>query len=477
MQQERAPLFEALLAHVQHSQVNGHVPGHKQGMAYDQQGKEWFHPLLQLDLTEVGELDDMHHPEGVIASAQELAATAFGADHTRFLVGGTTVGNLATVLYLCHPGDTVIMQRHSHQSLFHGCLLAGAQPVYLDTKIDQQGREQPIEVEQLRSLLEKHPYAKGVWITSPSYFGMVQPVQEIAQICHQWNIPLIVDEAHGAHFGFHPQLPRPAIQLGADISIQSTHKMLPSMTMSSMLHVRGERIQVDELARWLRMIQSSSPSYPLMASLDLARRYMVQQGEAQLQQVLTLLQHLRERIVTFTHIYEMRMEERWRAEQDPFKLTLCATGKMTGYQLAEWLEQQGIYPELADHQRVLFAFSVGTSEAEIHILGDQLAKLDQEIASLPKLIGNTFPVFPDYTHPLRTFAEIRKGTRISIPLSASEGRISTEAIVPYPPGIPLLLPGEAFSCEAIQYLSAILVAGGKVRGIQQPSSPTVFVLQ
>ncbi|SEN64750.1 aminotransferase class I/II-fold pyridoxal phosphate-dependent enzyme [Lihuaxuella thermophila] len=472
--QNRAPLFEALISHDQKSKGNFHVPGHKQGRAFDENGNRWFHPILRLDLTEVGELDDLHDPHGVIEQAQQLAARAFQAEHTLFLVGGTTAGNLATILHLCQPGDPIIVHRNCHQSVFHACILAGAVPVYLKTSVDgTNGLEMPVDPEEVRTLLSQNPKAKAVVITSPSYFGMVQPVRSIAGVCHEFDVPLVVDEAHGAHFGFHPGFPLSAMQCGADVAIQSTHKMLTSMTMSSMLHVQGKRVEVTEIARWLRMIESSSPSYPLMASLDLARRYVVQHGYDEFDKLLVHLNHFRGNIDSFRHLHEVVFP----GGQDPLKLSLRAGSGITGYQLAGWLEERGCYTELADHDKVLFVFSLGTTEAELRRVADLLAELDE---SVPDLQGDgkiSMPPLPESVSPVESLGEIKKGPREQIPLAQAVGRISTEMIVPYPPGIPLILPGEPFTPEVVDYLMSVIRQGGNVRGIFQPSAPHVSVLK
>ncbi len=470
----RAPLFEALLGYNRKSRGNFHVPGHKQGKAFDQMGSRWFQSILRLDLTEVGELDDLHDPSGVIEQAQKLAAQAFHAEQTLFLVGGTTAGNLATILHLCQPGDSLIIHRSCHQSVFHGCVLAGAEPVYLKTSVDRTtGLEMPVDPAEVRSLLAENPEAKGVVITSPSYFGMVQPLQSIAEICHEFDVPLVVDEAHGAHFGFHPDFPLSAMQCGADVSIQSTHKMLTSMTMSSMLHVQGERVNVRDIARWLRIIESSSPSYPLMASLDLARRYAVQQGFDQFDKLLARINHFRGNIDSFRHIREVRFPGR----QDPLKMILRARSGITGYQLSRWLEQRGCYTELADLTHVLFVFSLGTSEEELDWLSDLLAELDGAVPEIKGRDTVSIPPFPPSISPVKSLQEVRKGSREKIPLRQAVGRICAEMIVPYPPGIPLLFPGELFTKEIIDYLLTILQLGGNVRGVFQPSSPHVCVLK
>lgn len=497
--QEKAPLFEAMLAHRNQARGNFHVPGHKQGNAFDSEGKIWFQPLLELDLTEVGDLDDLHDPHGVIASAQQLAAECFRADHTLFLVGGTTAGNLAVILTLCAPGDQILIQRSCHQSVIHGCLLAGAQPILMPVEWDQNGRELPLRIEAVEQVLQQYSNAKAVMITSPTYHGWVQPVKELVNLCQRYGIPIIVDEAHGAHFGFHPSLPLSAMDLGVDVAIQSTHKMLTSMTMSSMLHVRGSRIQVEKISRWLRVIESSSPSYPLMASLDLARRYIWKCGFKELDRVLHLLQELRNQIRSFRHFQEIIYPSR----QDPFKLNLQARG-LSGFTLAKLFEEQGYYCEWADHEKVLFVFSMGTTKEEIHRLIEVMNQLDRQFENhvdeekefhhrrgsqqhcyevMKKVergfvqsdTGSVGRTWESSVLSMESLSAWRLGSKMRIPLNEACGFLSAQLVVPYPPGIPLLFPGEAWTEEKVREVQSALNQGWRVRGVTSQSSGEFLV--
>ncbi|TCS94329.1 aminotransferase class I/II-fold pyridoxal phosphate-dependent enzyme [Hazenella coriacea] len=467
---QRVPLLEAILRHRDQACGNFHVPGHKQGKAFDSEAKQWFHPLLQLDLTETGHLDDLHDPTGVILEAQQLAADAFGAEHTLFLVGGTTAGILASILSTCQPGDLLIIQRSCHQSVFHGCMLAGVTPIYLPSSFNSHtGLEESISLNMLAKVIEKYPEAKGVVVTSPSYYGMTQPLANIATLCHQYGMPLIVDEAHGAHFRFHPKLPMTALESGADMVIQSTHKMLTSMTMSSMLHIQGDHYDLEEISRWLRMIESSSPSYPLMASLDATRRFMVSESYSLFDNLFHHLDYFRGNISKYRHLEEVKL-------QDPCKLSLQSK-KVSGYFLQDWLGKRGYYTELADHNKVLFVFTLGTEKKELDDLLSVLDQLEDEISSLSNVEAIDLPSFPLQSEAPISFLELKKKKRVLINLEDALGECCSEMIVPYPPGIPFLLPGERFSKEAINYLHQMIQLGAQIRGIKQSSSLQVYVLQ
>lgn len=462
-QHTKAPLWEALLAHQQKVQGNFHVPGHKQGKIFDPSAIGYF-SILALDLTEVGDLDDLHHPFGVIQEAQILAAKAFGSDRCFFLVGGTTVGNLAAIYTVTTGGKKLIVQRNCHQSVFHGMMLAQAEGVAIATSLNEEtGNEDMLNPEELYQLLADTSDVGAVMVTSPSYFGFPQEISVLAEICHHFDVPLIVDEAHGAHFVFHPQLPLSALKQGADLVIQSTHKMLPSMTMSSMLHIQGKRIDPEVVAQYLRMIESSSPSYPLMASLDLARRYMVLEGKEKLAQSIQRINHFREKLTKLSTIQELWTHQ----NQDLLKLTITPTVDVSGYWIAEELQKKGIYPELADQHRVLFVFSIGTTIAELQTLFSVLQSMDHELCYIRRKTKQMFSSFPVQSKCAFSYQQYHKRDKIRTPIDKAVHKLSADWIVPYPPGIPLLIPGEQWTSKHKLYLERTLQQGGRVRGIDE----------
>ncbi|MEC0200985.1 aminotransferase class I/II-fold pyridoxal phosphate-dependent enzyme, partial [Paenibacillus taichungensis] len=239
-----------------------------------------FLEMMRLDVTEISGTDDLHHPEGVILEAQQLAADCFGAEESFFLVGGSTSGNLSLLLTVCNePNSLVLVQRNVHKSIIHGLMLAGARAVFLEPWVDPtSGLAVMPSLETVQAAVQAHSEAKGVLVTLPNYYGMGTDLKPIAEVCHEAGMPLLVDEAHGAHYGQHPDLPASALSCGADGVVQSTHKMLSAFTMGAMLHVQGTRLNRSLLRQRLAMVQSSSPSYPVMASLDLARRLLHTQG-------------------------------------------------------------------------------------------------------------------------------------------------------------------------------------------------------
>ena len=478
--QSKAPLYEALLTYEKEGKISFHVPGHKDGKDFDEEGQARFSPLLSIDGTEVNGLDDLHHPTGAIKEAQLLAAEAFGADWSFFLVGGSTAGNLAVALSVVKPGDQILVQRNSHKSIFHGLMLAGAKPVYMVPEIHgESGIPLGISPKVLQEGLIRFPDVKAVWITSPNYYGIGMDLGEMAKMTRGRGIPLIVDEAHGAHFGQVLGLPPSALQCGADLVVQSTHKMLSSMTMSSMLHGKGKRINREKIGFYLSILQSSSPSYPLMASLDLARRHLYKKGRNQLSQGIQLLQHKKE-------VLQSRLENCMiftlpgSAEfvQDSFKWVISTKkGQLTGYELLDYLESHGCVAEMADTRQVVCALSPGIQEDELNHLMKVLLKLDQELSSMDnKKQQEWVPMPQQWVQPVLSLREALDSRSKQVPIRECAGGICGEMIIPYPPGVPFMVPGEIIMEEHIERLLFMKESGIVFQGVGDDSLSTIRIV-
>jgi arginine decarboxylase len=468
--QKRAPLYETLVRHAKRHPHPFHVPGHKMGKSFDRWGREHYHPLLSLDVTEITGTDDLHQPEGVIAEAQALAAEAFGAEETRFLIGGSTVGNIALIMTVCRPGEKILVQRNCHKSVFHGIMLARATPVYIVPAIDlSTGVAAGLRREDVERALQAHPDAKAVFLTNPTYYGMGIDLKKMAAAVHRYDVPLLVDEAHGAHYGFHPAWPASAMQSGADAAVQSTHKMASALTMSSMLHIQGNRIDRERLSRTLAMIQSSSPSYLLMASLDLARRHLVMEAAREWERLLPQLDEFRRRLnsLDWLHLPALSANSVYTT-LDPLKLLLhLHSNRINGFQLQQLMEERGIFPELADRTHVLLAASAGTTPEDLEVLWRLLEGLSPDV--VPEA-GRVFQAgvlassfLREQAMPMHEAVDAKKET---VPLEAAAGRICAEMVIPYPPGIPLLVPGERIDEEVLALLLELRIGQTRIHGVR-----------
>lgn len=474
MDQKQTPLVDAMRNYHELGTARFHVPGHK-GRGED----SFLSPIFSFDVTEITGLDDLHHPEGAIWQAQQLAAEVFDADETFFLVGGSTVGNLALLMTVCQPGESILVQRNVHKSVINGLILSQAKPIYLMPEIDPETcLPLTVSLTELNRKLEENPQVKGVFLSNPNYFGMGMDLTPYAEICQRAGIPLLVDEAHGAHFGQADGLPVSAMQAGASAVVQSTHKMLPSMTMSSMLHVKGDIISRDRLKQILSMVQSSSPSYPLMASLDYARHYLYHEGKKDLIKVSHLAHQYRKKINALSLSWLRAVEKGPSYDYlDPFKITLrIHSPGYHGFALQEYLQHEGIFPELADDHHVLLALSPRTEENDLLRLLHAIESMEQGM-QLDAIKGMELP---DYHYPrevARTPHEVFYARTIRIPFQEAAGRISGEMIIPYPPGIPAVNPGERLDPKTIVYLQNLKRMGCRFHGISDPALETVLVLE
>lgn len=464
--QQRAPIFEALLSHRLRKTRSFHVPGHKYGADLSGAHQQFYQHIMSIDTTEITGMDDLHFPEGCILEAEQLAAEAFGAEETLFLVGGSTAGNLAAIYALCEPGDVVIVDRSCHKSVLNGLTLAGAKAVFVTPQVDATfGVPTEMSLDTMEKAIAAYPFAKAAVITSPNYYGKISDISNIADRCHSSGIPLIVDEAHGAHFTFHEQLPPSAIQCGADLVIQSTHKMLGAMTMGAMLHMQGSRIDRHDVKKALTMLQSSSPSYPLMASLDTARRQAALYGRDKLTLVSDQLRKLKDRLSAEYPCYRLLNSE------DPFKWYMVdSTHTLSGHRFREQLESKGCMMEMSDEQGILAVFSMETTrdDLEHYFMALQSIALEnqlmtKEVSTLAWNVNRTEMM--NISSPTAfTFAR-GKGEWVS--LSEAEGRVAADMIVPYPPGIPLCCAGETISAAQAKALEQQIESGGYVQGVNR----------
>lgn len=487
MSQHRAPLFESLMEHRKARAASFHVPGHKSDAgvyAGNKDAARIYEQMLTIDLTEIPGLDDLHQPEEAIREAQQLAAACFGAEETMFLVGGSTVGNLAMILAHCRPGDRLLVQRDAHKSVIHGLMLAGAEAVFITPRLDAaSGMRLGLEPDDVEEALRRHPEAAGLLMTSPNYYGIGSDICAIADRLHDQDKLLLVDEAHGAHYGFHPALPQPALACGADAVVQSTHKMLAAMTMGAMLHLQGRLANRDGIKRVLAMLQSSSPSYPLMASLDLSRSMLQTSGRERIERGLQAVAYLTDRLQTVGRKEEPRFRL-WsvtnrsgsHTTKDPFKIALIdSSGHLDGYELKRRLEEKGCYPEMTDGHYVLFVYSLASTKEDSENLLNALRSIDRESADIGPIKKEGVESEPRWTMQSDRVSEpvpfdMRQVYRseqdiLRLPLSECAGYAAAEMIIPYPPGIPLLYPGEMISGAAASELERLVRGGSRFHGL------------
>ncbi|MFD1362608.1 aminotransferase class I/II-fold pyridoxal phosphate-dependent enzyme [Lentibacillus salinarum] len=456
--QAKTPLYDALKQFAARRPVSFHVPGHKNGMIFSGDARRDFDPILPLDLTELSGLDDLHASQGIIDEAQELAAEFFGADHTHFLIGGSTAGNLAMILAVCTAGDKIIVQRNSHKSIFNALELSGARPVFMAPVFDHAAdRYTAPDADTVKTAIKAHPDAKAVILTYPDYFGKTYALKAIIAHSHEYNIPVLIDEAHGVHFSLYDDFPDSALALGADAVVQSAHKMAPAMTMGAYLHVQSARLSDEQIQHYLQMVQSSSPSYPIMASLDLARAFLA-----------GLTTNDLEAIVASSHQVKriMSASDHWDVVtgNDPLKVTLKAKPGLTGEKIAHLFEQEGIYPELATHNQVLFIHGLAPFDAH-NQLKNTIGNIDAQLKNTVNRdiieIDNLFT--ERLTELAIDYAAMKQHSTVHVPFQQSPGYIAAEPITPYPPGIPFIVKGERITRRHIRLLDEFMQQGVRLQ--------------
>ena len=481
-ERERAPLAAAMKAYAASGALAFHTPGHKQGLG--------AHPLLRELVTEEGlreevsladELDDLHRPEGCLKEAQQKAAQLWGADEAIFSVNGTTGAIHAMMTAALSPGDEVIVPRNMHRSVVGGLILSGARPVYLTPETDEElGIAHGVTASSVRRALDEHPSARAVIAVYPTYYGVASELREIAAAAHEKGLPLLVDEAHGAHLRFSDELPPDALSCGADLVAQSTHKLLGAMTQASVLFRKGERVSPQRVRRAASVLATTSPNYLLMASIDIARLQMEEEGTMRVGRAVRLAEELRAAVNNLPGLWcfgRERMRRPGAAALDVTKLTVNVSGLgLSGEEAMRFLREKKIQAELADARNVLFIVSMADTEKETERLLGALTELSREYADRAEaavLSVTTPPMLPTALSPREAFFSERE----SVPLEKAAGRVAAEEIAFYPPGIPTIVPGERITPEAIGYLRETARIGLKVTGPQDPSLSTICVVK
>ncbi|MHB0975579.1 MAG: aminotransferase class I/II-fold pyridoxal phosphate-dependent enzyme [Candidatus Aquicultorales bacterium] len=493
LEQTETPYFDALLRYVEEDHLPFHVPGHKQGKGAHPKIKEILgEKVFELDLCSGLEgIDDHSQPTAVLMEAEHLAARAYGADQTFFLTNGSTQGNYAMLMSFVGHNEKVIIPRNAHRSIASALILSGAIPVYVIPEVDDDLRiAHNVTPESVERALVDHPDAKAVLLVSPTYYGVACDMKRIAEIVHAHGKPLLVDEAWGPHFAFHPLLPESALSAGADVCVTGIHKLLGSFTQSSMLHVRTERADIAHVNSILRIIQSTSPSCLLLASLDVARMQMATEGERLLQDAIELADEARARLSMVPGLYSFGREILGRpgvAEIDPTRLTVqvVETG-FSGYAVDKILRRSyGVQVELSDLFNVLFNVTIGDRREDMGKLVEALSDFAisssepkwSEYDALRLAPGvRTRVKIPHHPEQAMTPREAFFSPHEKVPLDLAAGRVCSEIVASYPPGIPALSPGEIITPDLVSYLKAELDAGIYIQGPEDPSLDTLKVV-
>ncbi|UTR06523.1 aminotransferase class I/II-fold pyridoxal phosphate-dependent enzyme [Alkalihalobacillus sp. LMS6] len=459
----RTPIIDAIETHIENEPISFHVPGHKNGV-------QWhtllpaFKKILPYDLTEISGLDDLHDPKEAIAESQALCARFYGAGETSYLIGGSTSGNLAMIYGTLQEGDVVLVERDCHKSVMHALELCKAQVVFLSSiRSSLTSHPLGLSCSTLEDALVKYPLAKALIVTYPNYWGHINEYEPLFSYAKRKGLYILVDEAHGPHFPLGDHIdgcPPPALRIGADIVVQSAHKMLPALTMTGWLHFSQsiDPIVKKRVKHALQMFQSSSPSYILLASLDGARAFLEQSGKQSFEEAM----HERDQLCEWIdqHGYLERVADESSCA-DPLKIMIRATNGEAGNVLLAALNKVGIYAEMADPHMVLIVLGLGKLHPNTH---ERLKKVTIEREMKRKNVFFQAGAQGTVSELIRTTKNDEEAEMRS--LHEAIGSVSASDVIPYPPGVPLLLKGERITSEHVEQLNQYVYTGVSFQGFQ-----------
>lgn len=485
--QRDTPYLDVVAAYRRRGYTPFHTPGHKLGRGAPSKLRELVgETCLAADLAMAGAVEDTRESTGLIHLAEEYAAEAWGAERCHFLVNGSTSGVHALVLTLAGPGDTVIVPRNAHKSMLAALIYSGATPVYVEPAIDPVwGIPLNVEVARAAKALRSHPEAKALFVTSPTYNGLCADLRDLAEVVHAAGIPFVVDQAWGPHLRFCPELPVDALTAGADACVVSTHKLISGITQSAVLLARGRRLNLARLEGMVKMTQSTSPQVLMYASIDAARQQMATHGAELWRAALANAEWARTRINGIPGLrclgHEV-LEAAGVAAFDPIRLTVSALDLgHSGTELETILrDDYAIAVEAADPLAIILNVTFGDSREDVRALVDALAHYAMRFADAPgrrEAAARWLRLRPPaFTRQALSPREAFFAPSVALPLADCAGRVSAEIVTPYPPGIPVLGPGEEIGAETVAYLGEAAAAQLKVHGPEDLSLRTLRVV-
>lgn len=481
---DSAPVLEALQRYHRRGHTPFSPPGHKQGRGADPRVRDVLGlDVFRGDVLATSGLDDRSSSAKVVQRAQELMADAVGADHALFSTCGSSLSVKAAMLAVAGRHGRILVGRDAHKSVISGLLLSGLQPTWVHPRWDAELHlAHPPSPADVEAALERDGDVAGVLVTSPTPYGTCTDLDAIAQLCHRRGLPLLVDEAWGAHLPFHDELPRWAMDAGADLCVVSVHKMGAGLEQGSVFHVQGDRIDLAHLQACADMLSTTSPNVLIQAGMDGWRRQMVQHGHRLLSDALAVALDARERIGRVKGLRVLEDEllgKEASSDLDRLKLVVdVADLQISGYQAADWLRaHQAVDTGLSDHRRIEAQLSIADDATTVSILLDALEALAAAATELPA------PEPIDLPSPAGLEQDTVMVPRdaffartVDVPAERAVGRVAAEQVTPYPPGIPVLLPGERIGREAIDYLTTGVRAGMVVPDAADPQLGTVRVV-
>ena len=478
MNKYSAPIAEAMRKYSEDGALALHTPGHKQGLGAHSLLKELITDEgLRREVSLMEELDDLHDPRTCIREAQRLAAELWNADEVFFMVNGTTSAVQTMIMSTLQPNDLVLVPRNAHRCVMSGLILSGARPIYLMQEFNSEfGISLNLSVETIKAAIEKYPQAKALIIVSPNYYGIAADLKEIAKLLHEHGMLLLVDEAHGAHLRFSDKLPISAIDAEADMAAQSTHKLLGSMTQTSMLMVKSDRVDIERVKRTVSILQSTSPNYLLLASLDIARLQMEESGIELIDRAIHLSQNLRSEIKNIDGLNTFDRIDNFDLDLTKVTVNVNDLG-LTGIEAEKILRYDyKIQCELSDLNNLLFLITYSDTEKEINQLIETIKKLSSYKKIFSIDIKNNYPLPITHYQLKLTPREAFYSQSKSVKLNDAINKICAEEVTFYPPGIPILYPGELITQEIIDYIEVNKKIGRRLIGAVDNNLNSIMII-
>ena len=472
----KLPLVEGVLKYIKEKNIPFCMPGHKNGLGFLRtlQGTELYENLIKGDITEVDGLDNLHCSEGIIKESQQLLSEYYGSIKSYFLVNGSTSGNLAMIFSCFNEGDKIIVERNCHRSIFNAIIMRKLKPVYIKNKIHlKYDAPLPLDKEHFLCLINDNKDAKGIIVTYPNYYGICFDLQYVIGIAKKYDMKVLVDAAHGAHFGASVLLPDNPLKMGANMAVMSAHKTLPSLTQTAFLHV-GEGIDINKVDFYVSAFLSTSPSYMLLCSMDYARYYIQEYGKNDYEKLIKLCQFYRDKINSLGKFYVLGPKDLHDITQnyneDNNKYTMDLTRYIlnvhkgySGHKLLEYLRVNKVQAEMSDSRNVVLIFSPFNTQQDFQNLYVALENCDMNT------LKQEYVDLIDYEMPRNIMYpyEVMNREKTMVEVEDLVDKISAVAIVPYPPGIPIVMPGEILDVNTIAVIKYYLQCNVTVLGINE----------
>ncbi|MCK4257721.1 MAG: aminotransferase class I/II-fold pyridoxal phosphate-dependent enzyme [Halanaerobiales bacterium] len=475
----KTPIFSYLQEYTKKGIIPFSVPGHKHGKGLSEFTSVLGEEILAMDINSSVEADNLANPTGIIKEAQELLADAFEAERSYFLINGTSEGVQVMIRSAVKPGEQIIIPRNAHKSTVGGLILSGAVPVYVYPEVDVKlGISTVVSSLTIKEAFKQNPFAKAVFCINPTYYGMVSDLKTIVRTAHREGAVVLVDEAHGVHMGFHDDFPLTGMEVGADMCAVSLHKTGGSMTQSSALLLRGNRISPENVIQTLNLTRTSSPSYILMASVDVARKQLALYGDEILDTTLELARYARNEINQIEGLYAFDhnlVGKQGIYDLDETKLSIYI-GRLgiTGFEIErELMNRFGIGLEMAELDNILALITIGDNKQSVERLIEAMKTIVSErgIRDTKKLIE--LPEMPDLIVSPR---DAYYATKKKVLIADAVGEISGEMLMAYPPGIPLICPGERITKDIVNYVKILKEQQANLQGTADPYVNYIRVL-